>query len=96
MDQSTKLNGQLRHHFTTVHEMSKLDKMFKPAQKQSSLYLPPTLSDIDLRRVYGDLLNEHDYDMPNSNYSKPNTASNIVSVVFVRHGQSAMNKEGVF
>lgn len=59
------------------------------------MQLPPILSDIDLGRVYGDLLKEqHDIDMPN--YSTPNTDSNIVSVVFVRHGQSAMNKEGVF
>ena len=29
-------------------------------------------------------------------YSQPNTDTNIVTVVFVRHGQSTMNKDGVF
>jgi hypothetical protein len=70
-----------------------LDKILK-ATKTNPLKMPPSLSDVDLGHIYNDLVVDYQEDMPN--YSQPNTDSNIVSVVFVRHGQSTMNKDGVF
>lgn len=60
----------------------------------TSTQLPPDLSHLNVEQLYWDMVNKNQGFM--DNFVKPNTNENIVSVVFVRHGQSTMNKDGVF
>lgn len=89
-----RADGVLKHQYHTVQEIQKSHQKLKGVTKSNPLKLPPSLSDVDLGRIYNDLIVDYKNDMPD--YSSPNTDSNIVSVVFVRHGQSTLNKDGVF
>lgn len=92
-DASIKGDSSIKHQFHTAHEKQKLNKLMK-ATKTHPLKMPPSLSDVDLGRIYNDLIVDYKEDM--HDYSSPNTDSNIVSVVFIRHGQSVLNQDGVF
>ena len=46
--------------------------------------------DLDLEQIYTDLVKK------NGTEKTPKVDQNIVTVVFVRHGQSIMNRDGVF
>jgi hypothetical protein len=92
-DASIKGDSAIKHRHSLVQETKKLEKLMK-ATKTNPLKMPPSISDVDLGRIYNDYIVDYKEDM--HDYSSPNTDSNIVSVVFVRHGQSTLNKDGVF
>ena len=66
-DASIKGDSSIKHQFHTTHETQKMKKLMK-ATKTHPLKMPPSLSDVDLGRIYNDLIVDYKEDMMGSRF----------------------------